>query len=1324
MTDTTEKKQKPRLTFKGILYLSFKLSVAVSLVLFILVAILHIPFVQKKTGDILLDWAASKIDKSIECESYHLSLLGTLEINNLVLHHNPRFGSEPLCSIGYVYAVFDPLSILSDKIRIRDVHIQDPFLNIIFTPERTSNLFKDDYVWTNRQNTDDSQIRKAFKMIQLDHVTITRGILELDYKPLDYLLKIPEYYLEGNYDPEHDVIQTTIKAYLAHNTIPGKLDIKANIKVKADLWGGGISKGFATLSSIETDTDLSTEFILENLRKPKLKLEGSASLDLNALPQMFNTDTTLSGTAGIFFQGSGPAENLNITGKLVAKKIQFNKFRFADFSGSVNYFNKVFTVPDGHGSAYDGKYSGTASIGISQDSKYLNISTVLKNADLALVTNDLNIPFQFNSNTDISLKIQSESFKFEDLRINGFASGTEKPEDDQPDNPLHLACEFGVKNGLFGISRATLENSIHKAILSNCIFDKTKLAGSISGNSSELENLLQKIHKFYTVPFYSPELSGNIAYSLNLNGTLENYDVDADINTSSTKLKSQDLGSVQLTASVNPEFVNISSISISGDNLQAMGNLKLLTPGQPEYDNQPPLEEISIEVKQFNLGILDHIFERSIPLTGITSGNIFMNISDENQKTIFHGKKASYAGVPVKDLVLKGILTDYGFENFVFSASPGSGELSVEGSVYFDRANNLKISGHNIPFDLIPVFNELHPEGNFDINAYSIQNDDENSLIDYKILSNRLNLGNIETGAIEVSGQLNSLETPIVSWTANWNKQMFSSTGWCLLDDELTCSMENQFTDFPLTIPFGVLREVTLTDLPVAGLITADSSVSGELRKYADITAEFDISALNIESLGTRFDLANPTNLKVNNRKIQIAETSLVSSEKTLNLKGLMTIDGKLDLTLNGTLGLSPLENLTSFLDSTSGNISLDLNLGGSLSDPDLSGTAFIQEFYAYIPSFDLWLDDYHSEILLNQKIGKIIYLEGIAGGSYMGGEGEIGFSQYFPKLFDVKLKGDDIDFEYPEGFESQGNIDLEILGTLPDINFAGNIELEHCIYSDRINFKTMIINESRAKLNLTQKSKQIEEKLDSKLLNPTFGINVNAQDGFFVDNNMARAEMSMKLNILGSLNKPQVLGHIDILRGDVTFMDRSFEIMNASVDFADPTSIDPLVTFRAESDIDNYRVTLNVNGRFYSDLNIQPSATPPLNDLDLWNLLLIGKTRDSMTLSSDDYLASGVAYVTGSLQEQIEQQFEYWMGFDEFSIDPIMSTSDESPSAKFTVKKRFGSDLSVLYSRSASSTGDLLMIEYQLSNNLFVIGQKTEDNSIEANIKYRWEFE
>jgi len=947
----------------------------------------------------------------------------------------------------------------------------------------------------------------------------------------------------------------------------------------------------------------------------------------------------------------------------------------------------------------------------------------LKDANLSLLTEEFDIPFRFDSAADISLNIQSNGFKVEDLSIEGVCSGIERVESSGSEPPFHMYGEFEMKNGLFGIPRLTLENPAHMLSLERGIFDKSILRGYISGRSTRLDDLLQRIQRYYPAPFDPPDLSGHTAFNLTLSGSLRKYEINADIHTLETKLKDQDIGSIQLVSSIDPQFTSIDSMSISGASIHGDGNLQLLTPGQSGMENQLPLRLANINIHSFDLSILDKLFDKSIPLTGITSGKIFMN-SIVNQKTSLKGNDATYSGIPVNDFVLEGNLTDNGFENMTFSSSPGAGNLSATGSISFKSSPSLIISGHNIPFDLVPVFNKFNPEGNFDINVSTLDADTATPYWEYSVFSDGLNLGNIDTGGLEVSGQITSGNEPEVSWTANWNKQMLSSKGTCLLDESLTCSMTNQFTDFPLTIPFGITRDVTAVDLPVSGIITVTSQLTGKLRNIAEISSEFHITDMVIDFLGTRFNLKEPTDLSLGNKKVLISETSLVSEQKSLDLKGSISLDSKIDLLVKGNLGLSPLENLTDFLDSTSGNINLNLNLGGSMNDPNLSGTALIQEFYAYIPSFDLWLDDYHSEIQLNQKIGKVIYLEGIAGGSYLGGEGEIGFAQYIPSLFDVKLQGYDIDFEYPSGFVSQGNINLEIMGTLPEINFAGDIDLKQCIYSERINYKTMIVNESRAKLNLTQQKKPEDVKVENHYFNPTFGINVSAQDGFFMDNNMARSEMRLKLDILGSLNKPQVLGHVDVLRGDITFMNRIFEIQNASIDFADPTRIDPLVNFQAEADLDDYRVSLDVNGRFYSDLNIQPSSTPPLNDLDLWNLLLIGKTRDSMTLSSDDYLASGVAYITGSLQDQIEQQFEYWMGFDEFSIDPIMSTSNESPSAKFTVKKRIGPDLSVLYSRSATSTGDLLMIEYQITNNLFIIGQKTEDNSIGANIRYRWEFE
>jgi translocation and assembly module TamB len=465
--------------------------------------------------------------------------------------------------------------------------------------------------------------------------------------------------------------------------------------------------------------------------------------------------------------------------------------------------------------------------------------------------------------------------------------------------------------------------------------------------------------------------------------------------------------------------------------------------------------------------------------------------------------------------------------------------------------------------------------------------------------------------------------------------------------------------------------------------------------------------------------------LTLNDAIITIPHISFGNDIYNISMNGDIDTSGTLSVSSSGTINLGILDNLTDFFSETRGTSRFDLNFRGAWEDPDIFGDMYIQEFFSYLPLFNTNLEDYHANVRFNQKIGRIMYMEGLTGGSYLGGRGEFGIDNYLPELFDLTFSGNDVELEYPRGFQSTVNIDIGVTGNLPGINISGLVDIRQSMYSTRVNYKTMIVNESRAKLSFMERRPTMRsmEDYDKAFFNPIFNVTLRAPDGILIDNNIARVEMSLRLDILGTLLRPRVLGHIDVLRGEVTFLQRNFELLSASIDFADPARIDPLISLQAGTTIDDYRVNLDISGNLYSDLNIRPSSTPPLNEIDLWNLLVIGKTRKDMA-SSDDYLAGGVAYVTGSLQEQIERRFEYWIGFDEFSIDAVMSTYDESPTARFTAKKRFGPDLSVLYSRSATSTDDLLLIEYKISDNLFVIGHKKEDNSIGADIRYRWEFD
>lgn len=1323
------KSQKPS-AVKRLIIASLKISVFLIAFLLVALAMLHVPPIQNKVGRYLIHRLSQTIHKEIYCDSFRISLLGTIELNGVSILHDDAFGDQPLASVDSLYIVFDPLSFHEDRFHVRELYVNRPVFNLIYNEARVSNLRiagRPRHRNNGERNKDDTRVRAFFDTLQVDHISISNGRFSLDYAPSDYYLDVPEFNLEARYAAPEAIYQTEISGGTVFNHIPGNLDSRADVSIKANVWGGGVRHALVTVTSNTGAFWLHSNCVLENFVDPHLVFDGALSTNLHEVAEITELNTDLNGPVDLFFHGEGPAENLDISGQCFGRDIAFNRFRFASFNGKVLYFDREFTIQNGSGSAYRGNYEGSGSIAFSPGSKDIDISARVHDADLAALSADLDIPFLFQSRCDASLAITGNGFNVNDLKIQGFVSGTEIPvaeSNGEPVKPMTLSAEFTMENGVFGIPAGILSGGYHSISLHNGIFDKSTLKGSISGQTTHIGDLLRRLNRYTPEEYNFPGMSGPAVFDLRLGGSLSNYDVHLDLNSPDVYLMDQSLGSAALKTSISPVHVNIDSISLEGPGLKTRGEIDLALPFETSAEGHLPITAAALDIETADISFLKSFYNPDIPLSGSVTGSLIMHSPGDTamQQSRIQASGVRFRDISIGDLEIRGTVQPGGIFDLDLTAFPGNGTIEATANIPFQSPAVFDLKGQAIPFAMVPGLETIQPSGSFDITVETENGHSSSGIILFEMNSNQLSIQGINTGAVSIQGSI-TRETPsTVQWSARWNQTMLESDGQCLLNAELPCTSRIRLNDFPLTIPMAVANPGN-TNHQLRGHLTAVADFQGSLRTPSDWNSRIDVADFSADYAGVRLDLQESALITLNGTRVSVSGAHLTSSQADLNVSGTLSTTGEMTLNVAGNTSLTPIETVTDFIENVSGNLVFDTQLTGDWKDPQFSGALYIQEFYGHIPTFDLWLEDYHSEIQLNQKLGKIVYLEGIAGGSYLGGSGELGFSGYIPDLLDIQLTGDDVDFEYPRGFDSMASIRLDISGTLNEPMIAGDVDVKQSTYANRINYKTMIVNESRARLTFGEKRMDLGNAPEAAAFNPRFNLKIQGPDNIFINNNLARVEMGVKLSILGSLMKPQVLGHVDVLSGEVTLLQRNFELMNAGIEFADPTRIDPQVSFQAEADIDEYQVTLDINGRLHSDLNIQPSSTPPLNELDLWNLIVIGKTRENMA-SSSDYLASGVAYVTGSLQEQIEQRFEYWMGFDEFSIDPIMSTSDESPSAKFTVKKRFSPDLSVLYSRSASSSGDLVVIEYRISENLFVIGQKTEDNSIGADLRYRWEFE
>ena len=99
--------------------------------------------------------------------------------------------------------------------------------------------------------------------------------------------------------------------------------------------------------------------------------------------------------------------------------------------------------------------------------------------------------------------------------------------------------------------------------------------------------------------------------------------------------------------------------------------------------------------------------------------------------------------------------------------------------------------------------------------------------------------------------------------------------------------------------------------------------------------------------------------------------------------------------------------------------------------------------------------------------------------------------------------------------------------------------------------------------------------ELASDKPNFLFDLNINSNKSINIHNRNVKAIMSADLQVKGSDIAPQVLGQIQVNRGEFNYK-RQFNIVRGIVTFDDPVKPDPSLDILAEADVGSYKVYIN----------------------------------------------------------------------------------------------------------------------------------------------------
>lgn len=142
------------------------------------------------------------------------------------------------------------------------------------------------------------------------------------------------------------------------------------------------------------------------------------------------------------------------------------------------------------------------------------------------------------------------------------------------------------------------------------------------------------------------------------------------------------------------------------------------------------------------------------------------------------------------------------------------------------------------------------------------------------------------------------------------------------------------------------------------------------------------------------------------------------------------------------------------------------------------------------------------------------------------------------------------------------------------------------------------------------------------------FDVHMMTRDGVEVETSFINTLLRGKVDLLGTLQRPEVDGAIYLEGGSFAFPYKSLDIMQGKISCIPGQSFDPFIEVIARGKLKRYDVTMRVLGSMY-DQKISFESAPQLQESQIIGLLLVGSEEHSLS-------AMAPAFLMQSLQDLV----------------------------------------------------------------------------------------
>lgn len=1016
-------------------------------------------------------------------------------------------------------------------------------------------------------------------------------------------------------------------------------------------------------------------------------------------------------------------------------------------NAKVEYTNDRLALNELNAAVMDGKVVGSALIALNTRTRSdINADfTGLDLSKLVALQSGRVIPLNGQTTGKVNITMAGTDYRTATGKISADITANAGSADSAESSrvPITGKVELTSTNGLVNVDYANL-NTAKSEISATGRLDLARSDSDLtvalnSTDAAEIDNILRVTaiapDVVEQLDSYQAGFAGNLIFNGTLKGSFEDPVIDGRASLDQLILKGRTVGSVTTDIAVSPL-----GTEIKNGRLQESGGPGIITFAV----NMPKGGEnnISVDAKltDVNAGNLiaalpiGSIPEQLLTFNAPTSGTV--NISGLPKNAIgevnLSSGQGSVGGQNFDGLKAKAVFSGSLVTLDNLELRLGTGLLTAKGTYNQDStAFDLDLSGRNVPVQLVTAL--LPPSENMpvitglaDVTAKATGRQNATSSYNVKfdgtardVFINENSFGVVTFNGTTVNERLNA------SLTTNFNNRPQVISGAVnFADDRLPFNVETTLDNSPLE-PFlalvpqlaGVQIGGTGTGrVELSGLASAKDAEGKDIPLKSTLTGTVNFSQLALLIQDQPLNATGPVSVRFNGNELVVDSAKFSGGGSNMSISGTAAFNenGSNNMEINGRVNLSLLNIVPAIATSDtffSGYADVAVRLSGPSSAPRLSGTANLDNgaIATFIGSERIAVDRVKGRVIFTSNQAQIENATGYLGGGKFTASGGALLDGVKLKEFSLSLNGNNVTVPLPQDFITTGDVKLEISGRTfarsgeLSVRIAGEIQATRSLYTKDIDLANVLGGRRETSLGAG----------GSSMRAPRFDLTIEGRDALVVRNNIADLTASVSLRLTGDADNPIITGRITANSGTVFFRKDRYEVQRGVLEFPPNTTVDPVISLLAESEIAGYQIFVNLSGPLTDTENLNASvrSSPALPQADVISLITTGSLSNNEggipTLAQSGINTAAEVITDSLINDPIRKATDKLFGLNVFEIDPNLSGQRLNPSARLTVGRQINNNLRVTYSTNLSQDqNQVLALEYRVSNKLSFVAQ------------------